>query len=78
MSGGTLGFAFSAMDASEADFYGLLPANLQNASGAFVAPSAASITAALNDATAAPNGTLIPCSPRLIPLPIRCPWSPMR
>ncbi len=60
MSKGTLGFAFSAMDSSEADFFGLLPANLQNASGAFVPPSAASITAALSAATPAPNGTLIP------------------
>lgn len=59
-SKGLLGFAFTAMDSSEADFYGLLPANLQNASGAFVAPSAPAITAALNDATPAKNGTLIP------------------
>jgi hypothetical protein len=48
------------MDSSEADFFGLLPANLQNPSGAFVPPSAASITAALSAATPAPNGTLIP------------------
>ena len=41
-----LGFGFSAMDSSEADFFGLLPANLQNAAGAFVAPSSTSITAA--------------------------------
>ena len=44
-----LGFAFSAMDSSEADFFGLLPANLQNAAGAFVPPSASSIDAALAD-----------------------------
>jgi hypothetical protein len=74
VNGGTLGFAFSAMDASEADFYGLLPANLQNASGAFVAPSSASITAALKDATASSNGTLIPSftttDPAAYPMPM--------
>jgi hypothetical protein len=75
ISKGTLGFAFSAMDSSEADFFGLLPANLQNAAGTFVAPSAASITAALNDATPAPNGTLIPnfnnaTDPAAYPMPM--------
>ena len=79
VSGGTLGFAFSAMDARRQTSSDLLPASLQNASGALRPPSSASITAALSDATAAPNGTLIPNrSPRLIPLPTRCPWSPMR
>ncbi len=58
--GGTGGFAFTAMDSSEADFYGLLAASLQNAAGAFVAPSAQSITAALNDAIKNPDGTLSP------------------
>jgi hypothetical protein len=48
------------MDSSEADFFGLLPANLQNAAGKFVPPSAASIAAALNLAKTAPNGTLTP------------------
>ncbi len=62
ISKGLLGFAFSAMDSSEADFFGLLPANLQNASGAFVAPSTAAVTAALNDMQPSPNqnGTLVP------------------
>ena len=57
-----LGFAFSAMDSSEADFFGLLPANLQNAAGVFVAPSASSVDAALADEATSPNGngTLVP------------------
>ena len=62
--GGTGGFAFTAMDSSEADFFGLLPASLQNAAGAFVGPSAQSIDAALNDATKNPDGTLSPESGR--------------
>ncbi len=48
------------MDSSEADFFGLLPASLQNAAGAFVGPSAQSINAALNDATTNADGTLSP------------------
>jgi PBP superfamily domain len=58
--GGTGGFAFTAMDSSEADFFGLLPASLQNATGAFVGPSAQSIDAALTDATTNADGTLSP------------------
>ena len=54
------GFAFSAMDSSEADFFGLLPASLQNAAGAFVGPSASAVTAALNDATTNSDGTISP------------------
>lgn len=54
------GFAFGAMDSSEADFYGLLPAGLQNAAGGFTTPSQASILAALTDATTNPDGTLSP------------------
>jgi hypothetical protein len=53
-------FAFSAMDSSEADFFGLLPAELQNASGNFVAPTPSAVTAALNDATANSDGTVSP------------------
>jgi hypothetical protein len=62
ISNNLLGFAFSAMDSSEADFFGLLPADLQNAAGAFVPPSAASIDAALGDESPSPNGngTLVP------------------
>jgi hypothetical protein len=58
--GGSGGFAFSAMDSSEADFFGLLPASLQNAAGAFVAPTAQSVNDALNDSTKNPDGTLSP------------------
>jgi hypothetical protein len=38
--------AFGVMDSSEAAFYGLSDANLQNPAGQFVAPTAASLTAA--------------------------------
>ena len=41
--------AFGVMDTSQASFYGLNDANVQNASGAFVAPTAASLEAAAND-----------------------------
>jgi hypothetical protein len=57
---GSGGFAFTAMDSSEADFFGLLPANLQNAAGAFVDPSQTGVTAALSDATTNADGTLSP------------------
>jgi hypothetical protein len=49
---------FADMNWYEASYYGLDAASLQNAAGVFVAPSAASIDAALGDATAEPNGTL--------------------
>jgi hypothetical protein len=52
------GFAFSAMDTSEADFYGLLPASLQNAAGSFVAPDETSIDAALNGASFNADGSV--------------------
>ena len=42
----------------EALYYGLNAASLQNAAGQFVAPSEASIDAALNDATTNADGTL--------------------
>jgi hypothetical protein len=58
--GGSGGFAFSAMDSSEADFFGLLPASLQNAAGGFVAPTAQSVNDALNDANKNADGTLSP------------------
>jgi len=54
------GFAFSAMDSSEADFYGLLPASLQNAAGNFTGPTPSSVLAALNDAKIDADGTLSP------------------
>jgi hypothetical protein len=50
--------AFGAMDWSEAAFAGLPDASLQNAAGDFVAPSAASIDAALDDAVVGANGVL--------------------
>jgi hypothetical protein len=48
------------MDSSEADFYGLYPAELQNGAGQFVLPSQASVDAALNDASTNPDGTINP------------------
>lgn len=49
--------AVGAMDWSEASFNGLNAASLQNAAGDFVAPSSASIDAALAEATENANGT---------------------
>lgn len=49
---------FGAMDWSEASFYGLDSANIQNPAGAFVGPSVAGIDAALADATEGPDGIL--------------------
>jgi hypothetical protein len=49
---------FGAMDWGDAAYFGLNAANLLNAAGRFVSPSATSIDAALNDATTLPNGTL--------------------
>ena len=57
---GSGGFAFTAMDSSEADFYGLLPASLQNAAGKFEPPDPSSVLAALNDETTNSDGTLSP------------------
>ncbi len=57
---GTGGFAFTGMDSSEADFYGLLPAALQNAAGSFELPTPSSVLAALNDETTNADGTLSP------------------
>lgn len=58
--GGNGGFAFTAMDTSEADFFGLLPASLQNAAGSFVSPSSDSLEAAVKDATMNADGTITP------------------
>ena len=58
--GGQGGFAFADMDSSEADFFGLLPASLQNAAGSFVAPTSDSVAAAVGDATKNADGTLTP------------------
>jgi uncharacterized membrane protein YgcG len=49
---------FADLNWYEALYFGLNAASIQNASGAFVAPSEASIDAALSDATTEPNGTL--------------------
>ncbi len=49
---------FAVMNWYEALYYGLNSAALQNAAGQFVTPSAPSIDAALNDASANPDGTL--------------------
>jgi len=48
--------AFGVMDSSQAAFYGLNAANVQNASGAFVAPTASSLEAAANELTPCPPG----------------------
>ncbi len=49
---------FGAMDWSEAAYFGLNSSSMQNAAGNFVAPSQASIDAALADATSGSNGVL--------------------
>lgn len=54
------GVAFGAMDSSQADFLGLLPASLENAAGQFVAPTQASVDAAVADAKTSKDGTLTP------------------
>lgn len=48
--------SFGAMDSSEAAFYGLNDASLLNGGGQFVAPSEASVEAALGDASVGSNG----------------------
>ena len=50
--------SFGAMDWADAAYSGLPSASLQNAAGNFVAPSAASIDAALADATTGSDGLL--------------------
>lgn len=50
--------SFGLMDTSEAQFYGLSPASLQNASGNFVAPTIAALQAAANDMTPCPTGDI--------------------
>ena len=61
------------MNWSWANYYGLLPAALQNAAGNFVLPTAASLDAAVASATVNPNGTLSPdfatTNPDAYPLP---------
>ncbi len=50
--------AFGVMDSSEASFYGLYTASLQNAAGNFVSPTVANLEAALANLTPCPTGTL--------------------
>jgi hypothetical protein len=57
-SGGQTVIGFGAMDWSEASYFGLNSANIQNSAGDFVSPSESSIDAALSDATPASNGVL--------------------
>jgi hypothetical protein len=57
-SGGQTVIGFGAMDWSEASYFGLNSANIQNPSGSFVPPSETAIDAALSDATTAPDGVL--------------------
>jgi hypothetical protein len=57
-SGGQTRAGFGAMDWSEASYYGLNAANLQNADQQFVSPSQSSIDAALGDATTLPDGVI--------------------
>jgi hypothetical protein len=54
------GLGIAPMNWAEANYYGLASASIQNAAGAFVAPSPESINAALNDSTKNPNGTITP------------------
>jgi hypothetical protein len=49
--------AFAPMSWAEADYNGLLPAALQNAAGKFIAPSTASLDAAVAGATVNKSGT---------------------
>jgi hypothetical protein len=57
-SGGQTRAGFGAMDWSEASYYGLNSASLQNAAGQFVSPSQTSIDAALSDAPTLPDGVI--------------------
>ncbi len=64
---------FAPMNASEANYYGLLPAALQNASGHFVLPTARTLDAAVSGAHHNSDGTLTPNfrdkNPLAYPLP---------
>jgi len=65
---------FATMNWAESEYYGLSTANLQNAAGAFVAPSATSLDAALADAKVNPDGSYVfnyddTSDPNAYPLP---------
>lgn len=69
------GVAFSAMDSSEADYYGLFTAAVQNAAGQFVLPDQASLDAAVADAAQNADGTIAPdyddtADPAAYPMPM--------
>jgi uncharacterized membrane protein YgcG len=49
---------FAPMNWATSYYYGMSVASLQNAAGSFVSPSAASLDAAVNDATTNPDGSL--------------------
>jgi hypothetical protein len=50
--------AFGVMDSSDASFYGLNTANLQNAGGQFIAPTPDSLDAAASNLTPCPSGSI--------------------
>jgi hypothetical protein len=56
----TASAGFADLNWSEAEYYGMADASLQNASGAFVAPNAASIMAGLGDGSWDENGMWTP------------------
>jgi hypothetical protein len=55
--------AFGVMDSSEAGFYGLTTANLENANGDFVAPTPASLEAAESNLSPCPALDALTCPP---------------
>ena len=58
LQGGNPDAAFATMNWSEAQYYGLQIASLENGGGAFVTPSGTTSTAAVNDATTNADGSL--------------------
>ena len=58
LQGGNPTAAFASMNWSEALYYGLQIASLENGGGAFVTPSPTTLDAAVNDASTNPDGTL--------------------
>jgi hypothetical protein len=60
LQGASVNAAFSAINWSEGRYYGLRVASLQNASGAYVQPTQASLDAAVADATTNADGSISP------------------
>ena len=58
LQGGNPDAAFATMNWSEAQYYGLQIASLENGGGAFVTPSGTTLDAAVNDATTNADGSL--------------------